>query len=223
MGRLFDCGIMIHINGGAWHIEIGKSIRIQGYDYSYPGLYFVTICTDEKICHFGDVFCDYRGDEYFVALTNIGKMVAQCWRDIPQHYPNAKLDEWIVMPNHVHGIIEIIDDDHENPTDVVDDNERHTVGADNLLPLRGREREKSTKREWKTNKFQQPIPRSLSGMIRGFKIGVTKWCNQNGYEHFKWQRNFYEQIIRNDEQLFNTRRYISNNPEMWHRDRKNPH
>ena len=168
---------------------------MQGYDYSYPCLYFVTICTDDMICCFGDVMCDIGG-EYSVALTDMGKIAVQCWRDIPNHYPCAILDEWIVMPNHVHGIIEISDDVDEMEN--LDGDECRIVGVQNPEPTWPQKHKKQNKRVWHKNEYQKIIPRSLGAIICGFKIGVTKWCNQNNHENFKWQRNFYEQIIRDD-------------------------
>ena len=86
-----------------------RSIRLKGYDYSQPGAYFVTICTHERRCLFGDVV---DGE---MRLNELGKIARQCWLAIPEHFPHARLDEFVIMPNHVHGIIWIVDEvDAEN-------------------------------------------------------------------------------------------------------------
>lgn len=100
------------------------------------------------------------------------------------HYPNVVLDEYIIMPNHIHGIL------------IIDYNTNSVVGDENFRPLH------------KTD---------LSNVIKGFKIGVTKWCKENNYQKFKWQRSFYERIIRNEKELFKIRKYVQQNPIKWYR------
>ena len=156
------------------HIHHRRSIRLQKYDYSQSGSYFVTICIQDKQYYFGKIV-----DQKMI-LSKIGQTANKCWTDIPKHYPNVVLDEFIIMPNHIHGIIEITSN--------------ATVGAQNFVPLRD---------EQKTNKFQHIIPKSLGSIIRGYKIGVKKWCNENGFEFFEWQRGFYEHIIRDKGALYN--------------------
>ena len=110
------------------------------------------------------------------------------------HYPNVNLDEFVIMPNHVHGIIVINDDN---------------VEVQNLEPLR----------KQRQNKFQHIIPRSLGSIVRGFKIGVTKWFRQNTDVYTLWQRNYYEHIIRNAAELYHIRKYIIENPLKWNDDK----
>src|SRR5664279_4503146 len=76
-----------------------KSIRLKGYDYSQAGLYFITICVHDRKCLFGEIV----GDE--MILNDFGKIADECWLNIPEHFPNAFLQEYIIMPNHVHGIV----------------------------------------------------------------------------------------------------------------------
>jgi len=76
-----------------------RSTRLEGYDYSRPGGYFVTICTKDKI----QLLAELEAEK--VILSPIGKIVERCWLGIPDHFPNAELDEWVIMPNHIHGII----------------------------------------------------------------------------------------------------------------------
>jgi putative transposase len=162
-----------------------KTIRLQGYDYSQSGYYFVTICTHDRLALFGEI------QDVSVVLNDGGKIADACWRAITDHFPNVVLDEYVIMPNHVHGILII---------------ENH-VGVQNFEPL-----------QIKTNRYQHVIPRSIGSIIRCFKIGVTKWFRQNTDVYRVWQRNFYEHIIRNDEACNRIRQYIMDNPLKWKED-----
>ena len=175
-----------------------RSIRLRGYDYSQEGGYFVTICTKDRACLFGTIV------ENKMQLNEAGRFVDDCWKQIPTHFPRVILDEHTIMPNHVHGIIMI----------------EGNVGVQNLEPLQKSLREPT--HEPPENKFQHIIPNSMGSIVRGFKIGVTKWFRQNTRVHVVWQRNFYEHIIRNDDSLHRIREYILYNPIRWATDRDNP-
>ena len=153
-----------------------RSIRLKGYDYSREGAYFITVCTKDKEWLFGDVI---NGE---MQLNDIGNVALQCWKDIPKHFPNVVLDEFIVMPNHIHGIVIF------------------NVGAKNISLL------------------QHGTTMTIGSVIRGFKIGITKWARANGASHSPWQRNYYEHIIRNETELNKIREYIINNPVNWETD-----
>lgn len=170
-----------------------ESIRLKGYDYSQPGIYFVTICCDQKQHYFGEI------KHQLMALSPIGQIAQQCWLAIPNHYPNIALDEYVVMPNHVHGLIKINYHDCH-------------VEAQNFAPLRIA--------DGSQNKFRV-IPQSIGAIIRGYKIGVTKWCRNNNFKYFLWQRNYYEHIVRDEIELFRIQQYIKNNPKQWEGDRNN--
>ena len=175
-----------------------RSIRLRGYDYSQEGGYFVTICTKDRACLFGTIV------ENKMQLNEAGRFVDDCWKQIPTHFPRVILDEYKIMPNHVHGTIMI----------------EGNVGVQNLEPLQKSLREPT--HEPPENKFQHIIPNSIGSIVRGFKIGVTKWFRQNRQVHVVWQRNFYEHIIRNDDSLNRIREYIMYNPIRWAADRDNP-
>ena len=170
-----------------------RSIRLQGYDYSLLGAYFVTICTQNRVCLFGEI-ADGK-----IVLNNAGKIAQQCWLEIPNHFPNVSLDQYVIMPNHVHGIIIINGND--------DKTNMNNVGVQNFEPL-----------QIKQNQFRKIIPRSIGTIIRGYKIGVTKWFHQNTNINNVWQRNYYEHILRNEESLNQIRQYIINNPINWQSD-----
>lgn len=161
-----------------------RSIRLQGYDYTRAGAYFVTICTQNREHLFGEVV---TGE---MRLNEMGRIVAETWRWLATQYDYVELDEWIVMPNHLHGII------------VITDNCR---GGSRTAP--------TVKRK--------PIGR----LIGAFKTVSTKRINEHrGTPGFPiWQRNYYEHIIRNEDDLEAIRRYIACNPLRWHLDRENVH
>lgn len=165
-----------------------KSIRLKDYDYSKNGYYFITICSKNREYLFGEI----RRGTIFCALNQGGKIADQCWKEIAIHYENVIIDEFIIMPNHIHGIIII-------------NNER----VQDIEPPR-------------RNQFQHIIPGSIGSIIRGFKIGVTKWFRNNTDIHQIWQKGFYEHIIRNDDELNNIRKYIQDNPHKWEEEKNNP-
>jgi REP element-mobilizing transposase RayT len=166
------------------------SIRLKDWDYGSPGYYFVTICTEGRKCFFGKVIEDE------MKLSSLGRIASRYWHEIPSHFPYVKLDEYIVMPNHIHGIIII--GDHK------------IVETQNFVSLPER----------KGNRFG-PQSKNLASIIRGYKIGVKKWSRINNIP-FSWQRNYYEHIIRSENELNEIREYILNNPIKWSEDEGNP-
>ena len=166
-----------------------RSIRLKEYDYSQAGAYFVTVCAWNRECLFGKVV---DGE---MQLNDIGRIVADEWTRSCEIRQEIELDEWIVMPNHIHGIIIITD-----------------VGAHGRAPLQH------------DNTVLHREPRSLSSFIAGFKSATTKRINQTrGTPGVQlWQRNYYEHVIRNEESLNEIRQYISGNPKRWAEDEDNP-
>jgi putative transposase len=161
-----------------------KSIRLKGFDYSREGLYFITICTHDRQLLFG------RIEKGKMNLSDGGKVAHECWLAIPEHFPKVKLHEFVIMPDHLHGIIELTDDS----------------GVQNFG---------SHPHPRKRHEFQKIIPRSVGSVVRGFKIGVTKYFRANTQIETAWQRNFHERIIRNEESYLRISRYITNNPLYW--------
>jgi REP element-mobilizing transposase RayT len=160
-----------------------RSIRLPDYVYSRSGAYFITICTYNKELILGEIV------DGKIQLSEIGITVKEYLEEIPNHIENVFIDEYVIMPNHIHVIIII-------------------VGVQNFEPLQ--------------NKYQKIIPKSIGSIIRTFKAVVTNWCKNNGHNNFNWQRNYYEHVIRNDEDLFRIREYIRNNPLKWEIDEENP-
>lgn len=191
-----------------------KSARLFGWDYGTNAYYFVTICTYKKFYYFGNVV---NGK---MKLSEIGEIAKQCWSNIINHFPFILLDEFIVMPNHVHGIIQInknvpVETQHLASPETEQISTHNAINkTQNIASLRGREHD-----EWKPNKFG-PQSQNLASIIRGFKIGVTKYANDNNID-FQWQPRFHDRIIRDESALYGIREYIRNNPEKWHHDRNN--
>ncbi|MCO5950438.1 transposase [Mucilaginibacter flavidus] len=184
-----------------------KSIRLKGYDYSQNGLYFITICTYNRECLFGEII----GKE--MILNDVGKIANECWVNIPEHFPNAVLHEYVVMPNHVHGIIELSGTAmarDENNVGVQHVGEQ-TVGVQNFETL--------PPAPSPQNQFQHIIPRSIGSIVRGYKIGVTKFFRDNTDVYHVWQRNYHEHIIRSEQSYLRISEYIINNPEVWENDK----
>ena len=168
-----------------------RSIRLKDYDYSQAGAYFVTICAKDKKYLFGNIISDK------MELSEIGKIINRFWIEIPNHFSNVHLDEYIIMPNHLHGIV------------MIDINCRGGVTPPHI---KGRG----------TLPLQQKRP--LGHIIGYFKYQSTKYINKiYGLPgRAIWQRNYYEHIIRNENELNHIREYILYNPLQWQFDRENP-
>ena len=171
-----------------------RNIRLQKYDYSREGSYFVTICTQDRLFVFGDIA------EKKMKLNKWGLIVEQCWHDLVKHYTGIELDAFVIMPNHVHGIIVI--------TVVV--TVIHNVG-DGFKPS------PTGTGETKCH--------GLTEIVRALKTFSARKINEqrNTQGQKVWQRNYYEHIIRNEISLNKIREYITNNPRNWHTDGNNPH
>ncbi|EKD83365.1 MAG: hypothetical protein ACD_39C00726G0004 [uncultured bacterium] len=175
-----------------------SSNRLQGYDYSQPGAYFTTVCASNRQNLFGEIVSDR------MELNDAGFFARQCWQEIPKHFLGVTLDEFVVMPNHVHGIIVI-----NNETIV-----GKSVGVQHVEPLRNNEPRR-------ISNFQHVIPGSLGAIVRGFKSAVTRWFHVNTRIKTVWQRNFYDHVVRDDPELSRIRLYIRQNPAKWEFDRLN--
>ena len=169
-----------------------RSPRMQGYDYSQEGMFFITICTHKKQRAFGFIA------NALMHLNETGTIALKCWMGIPIHYPNVVLHDFIVMPDHIHGIIEL----------VPDQNFVAVVGVQNFEPLPN----EPIQHKHRHHEYQKIIPRSVGSIIRGYKIGVTKWFRENQMGTRIWQRNYYEHVIRNEKSYQLISKYILNNP-----------
>ena len=191
-----------------------KQIRLNGHDYSSPGYYFITVCSRNKENIFGTfvkndivvgspLACD-RDREMNptngIELSTAGKIIEKQWNKIPDEYANVELDLYVIMPNHIHGIILIIEPVRERTHE----------------PVRERTRAQASR-----------APTTLSGMIRSFKsrssmeyLNYIKEKNL-GLSAKIWQRSFHDHIIRNEKSLHAIREYILSNPVNWEQDVEN--
>lgn len=134
-----------------------------------------------------------------MVYSELGENSTRFWRQIPSHFPFVNLDEFIVMPNHIHGIL------------VIDKKENMNIVETQYF---------ASLQHGNPNKFGLQS-QNLASVIRGFKIGVKKWATIRGI-NFVWQSRFYDRIIRDEKVLFNVRNYIINNPLLWETDEENP-
>ena len=174
-----------------------QTSRLQNYDYSQNGMYFVTICTKNREEFFGEIV------DGKMIFNEIGKIVKEEWSQTPIIRQDIILDEWTIMPNHLHGIIEI----------------KNELTRDDILTCRDALQCVSTDVNQYKNKFG-PQRNNLSSIIRGFKGATTKRCHMCNL-NFTWQSRFYDHVIRNNKSLNKIREYIQTNPEAWERDRNN--
>ena len=170
-------------------LPIRKSPRLKDYDYSQNGAYFITICTYRREHSFGEII----DDEMY--LSEMGKIAHSCWKQVPDHFPQVEIDAFIVMPNHVHGII-LIGDQPASETNV---GTRYASSA--------------------------PRPNgaksgSLGAIIGSYKSAVTKQIRdfQKTSDTIIWQERYHDHIIRNIESLDKIRAYTVNNPALWDKD-----
>jgi len=184
-----------------------RSIRLKGYDYSRAGRYFVTLNCQDRAHLFGTVV---DGE---MQLNEAGQVARDCWLAIPDHFPNVILHEFVIMPDHVHGIIELVvgaNDDSPPPS------LKSPSQQDDLPPPPSPKDgdEKTADPKQQAVPFQSPS-KTIGSIIRGFKIGVTKWMRANTDVHKVWQRNYHDHIIRDERAFQNISAYIRDNPKNW--------
>ena len=178
-----------------------RSIRLHGYDYRQGGAYFVTVCVARLVRRnsiFGRVENPSEDEsERRMQLNSYGRHAQECWLILPQHFAALELDEFVVMPNHFHGIV--------------------------VLPAQ----DETSSAHAHRSQFAQAQAGSLGTIIGQWKIRVTqriqKFRRENGLPPVVvWQKNYYERIIRNERELEATRSYILQNPQNWLHDENNP-
>ena len=182
------------------NIHHRRSIRLKGYDYSQSGLYFVTIVTQNRDNFFGDIA---NGT---LKLNDAGKMIETEWLKLPQRFKNIELHQYAVMPNHFHGIIQIV-----GATLVVAQNE--TAHSEKGQPQ---------------GIAPTIAPTTLGDMVGAFESITTveyiRGVKNNGWQPFDgklWQRNYWEHIIRNENEYNRISQYIIDNPAKWKNDKLN--
>ncbi len=178
-----------------------RSIRLKGYDYSQAGAYFVTICAYNRECLFGEIV------DGKMALNELGEIVREEWIYSTKIRNEIKMDEYVVMPNHIHGIV------------IIKDVDNVPVGVTGRSPLQRRSPLRQDDRH-----PHGPKPKSIGSFIAGFKSVVTKRINElrklPGAS--VWQPNYYDHIIRDEKEYYKIKNYIKNNPAQWIEDKNNP-
>lgn len=192
------------------------SYRLNGYDYTLSGAYFVTICTYQRQCLFGKI---HDGE---MTLNDLGMTVQAYWQRLPQHFSKLTLDALVVMPNHLHGILVIGDRSHLGELsltlmekrevcghEAVGFNERHDQNASSLKPKLG------------LAQAQGAASGSVGAIVGNFKSVSTRQINRLRNTKGKpvWQRNYHDHIIRDEAALNRIRSYIVANPRLWQADR----
>ena len=174
-----------------------ESSRLKKWDYRSEGSYFITICTKYMDPVFGHV------DSGKMILSEMGNIVDKYWRDIQNHFPFLQLDEYVVMPNHIHGIIII------PPVETLHCNvfleSKKTVVESTIMAGKNQRMSKIS-----------PKKGSISAIIRSYKSICTKPVNQKLNSRINlWQPRFWDHIIRSENDLIRIRKYIKNNPGKW--------
>jgi len=182
------------------------SIRLQKWDYGWNGSYFITICTRGRQCFFGKII------NRSMLLSAIGEIAEKFWFTIPDHFPFIKLDAFVVMPNHVHGIIIIDKKNGEKNVGAGAVETRHCLVSTTPSP-----RSLASPKTIGQKRFQNPGKNNLSSIIGSYKSVVSKHAHKINAE-FEWQERFYDHIIRDYRSFKNIRNYIKRNPENWNRD-----
>jgi REP element-mobilizing transposase RayT len=192
-----------------------RSIRLPGYDYASAGAYFVTICTQVRACVFGTIA------DGVMQVNDAGRMAERWWDELPRAFADTETDAFVVMPNHVHGVVVLVGADQRvcpdgdatgGARDGVDQGE-HIGSPLQGSPLRNR----------------PARPASLPRIVQWFKTMTTneyiRGVRNHGWPAFHgrlWQRDYYEQIVRDDESLQRVQAYVQANPARWLADRDNP-
>ncbi|NIM57442.1 MAG: hypothetical protein GTO16_00660 [Candidatus Aminicenantes bacterium] len=224
---------------------VRRSLRLKGYDYSQPGAYFITICTENRVCYLGNVV-----DGITISYP-ISDIIRDIWQEIPEKFQGVDLDAFIIMPNHIHGIVVIkkecrhmIQQAHQDNSENIGEGlihqmhikdnakdmevsfidqtftnnfiKKNKVDLINQTPTENHKSQKQKK--WA---LMQDPKRTIGKIIRYLKARTAKIVHDRFFPSFQWQRNYYEHTVRSPRELDSIREYIINNPLKWALDREN--
>jgi len=173
-----------------------RSIRLNSYDYRQSGSYFITVCTHDRKCFFGTV------DGREMQLNDVGQMVKSTWQELPSRFSSVWLDEFTVMPNHIHGVI--------------------LVGAQFIAPKLTASQDFGILNPGTLERGAINRAPTLGKIVRAYKARSTRLIRRMATPDFAWQRNYYEHVVRDEKSLNRIREYILTNPARWDSDRENP-
>jgi len=182
-----------------------RSIRLPNYDYTQAGAYYITVVTHNRELLFGEVV---DGE---MKLSNLGQIAQREWERLPKRFNQIELGAFVVMPDHVHGII------------IIHDNRRGTAGVLRII-VPGRIRRAPTGETVIVERFGKPVPGSIPTIIRSYKSAVALRINYARPSDSTpvWQKNYYEHVIRNEQDMQAKWDYIESNPANWENDNENP-
>jgi REP element-mobilizing transposase RayT len=172
-----------------------SSARLQTWDYANNGAYFITICTQNREHFFGNI------KNGIIQLSEIGKLAEQFWYEIPNHFSMVELGNFVVMPNHVHGIL-IIDKTNDEPFVETRQCLVSNIETNSIIG---------------SSRFQNQGKNTISSIVGSYKSIVTKMSRQIN-PNFGWQSRFHDHIIRNSKSFDNIQHYIEQNPLKWNED-----
>ena len=197
-------------NPGAQAFSFRKSMRLRQFDYTRAGAYFVTICTRNWACLFGHIENDV------MQLNEVGRVAHKLWEEIPTHFPQVELDTWVIMPNHVHGIVIL-----GSPGNGGAPPGSHSAGDIFAAPTAV---SPSARGVSALPERSGPRCRSIGAVVGSYKSAVTKEVRnfRRGSDGSIWHRNYFDHVIRNEVAMDGIRRYIEENPARWPKDPKNP-
>ena len=192
--------------------------RATWHDYK-GGSYFVTICTKDREPYFGHII------DGKMKYTDLGISANDCLQTIPSHFPDAEIPVWIVMPNHIHAIIIInapaphveTQDFASHIRQTTNPVETQNFASHKQIPIHHSETQDFASLQGRTLQKFGPQSRNLASIVRGFKIGVTKYANNHDIS-FAWQPRFHDHIIRNQYEMNRIGDYINNNVARWKED-----
>ena len=198
------------------------SARMQNWDYASEGAYFITICTKNRKHYFGEI------ENNKMILSNVGVIVDLMWYEIKNHAKNIELGEFVVMPNHIHGILILndnlmndnaVNDNAVNDNAVNDNAVNDNAVNDNAVETRhALSLQQQSEKTIGQQRFQNQGKNTISSIVGSYKSAVTKHCNRLGFE-FAWQSRFHDHIIRNAQSFENIQNYITNNQMNWDNDK----
>jgi putative transposase len=180
------------------HDDTGRRLlRLQGYDYSQAGGYFITLCTRDRAQLFGKI------TDSKMQLSPTGEIARHAWRSLPEWFPYVALDCYVIMPNHIHGVLLLLPEDSKTLA-VESSIERDSASVGRDYSMAG------------------TPPKSLGSVIQAYKSRVTRQCNQQCGENSPlWQRGYYDHVIRDELGLERIREYVTWNPAQWALDKEN--
>jgi putative transposase len=230
------------------HIHHRKSIRLKGYDYSQAGLYFITICCQDRACLFGEIIVGANAIRPEMKLNKYGEIAYNEWMKTPEIRNNVQLGEFVIMPNHIHGIIRLLGrGELHSPDNAIkhmpdnalkhmpDNAIKHMPDNAMEMPDNAMEMDDNAIKHSPDNAMEHtpdnamemaecnsplrgPL-HNIGAIVRGYKSSVTKQLNLLNIGCTVWQRNYYEHIIRDEQSYLTISNYIINNPAKWADDK----